>query len=50
MLRLEVIVCAISAGSESVEESRRVLDFFGLAKEAGATAANRRQDRRVEPD
>lgn len=28
-----VIVCAISAGSESVEESRRVLDFFGLAKE-----------------
>ena len=28
-------MCAISAGSESVEESRRVLEFFGWPKEAG---------------
>ena len=30
----EVIVCAISAGSESLEQSRKVLDFFSLGEEA----------------
>ena len=30
----EVIVCAISAGSESLEQSRKVLDFFSLGDEA----------------
>ena len=43
-LRLEVIVCAISAGSESVEESRRVLEFFGWPKEAGQNWKDGRMD------
>lgn len=30
----EVIVCAISAGSESMEQGRKVLDFFSLGEEA----------------
>lgn len=40
-----VIVCAISAGSESLEQSRKVLDFFSLGEEdQSANALARLED------